>query len=506
MINKGVRRSTGRTGGVASPGHIRTIVLLVGLCCLSTGIAIGVGMRGVASARPDDNRLELSTTPFTPDSLSQAFGRAAEKVERSVVHIKVSQSEVVTREATASGVIVNPAGFIITNQHVVKRAVRIRVKLADGGEFEARVIGNDPQTDLAVIKIDSRTPLVPARMGDSDKLNVGDWVLAIGSPFGLEQTVTAGIISAKDRDIESPEATPFQKFLQTDAAINPGNSGGPLVNLAGEVIGINTQIATGTGVYNGIGLALPSATAVDVYNQLVTKGRVSRGFLGVTPSEMTQQIARDNRISDGEGVLVKGVTAESSPAARAGLQAGDVIVSINGEKVKNVREMIRRIASLPAGSTATILYVRGGRQQATRVKLEERQEDVEERFDLLPSPPRPRTPVDPQVKPESGRDKPKPQGLGLTVRSLTPEFARARGLEGVRGAYVVSVDAGSIADQSRFRPDDVIIEMNDRPITSVEDFLRLTRDLRPGDQAVFRVLRRGRGSLRHAEIISVEVP
>src|SRR5215216_731725 len=238
--------------------HNRVVLALVALVCLSIGVAIGAVARGIVGAKPDDNRLTITNTNTTTDGLSAAFARVAETVEPSVVHIKVYESEIYSREGAGSGVIVNSAGYILTNQHVIGRAVKIKAKLASGSEYDAKVIGQDSGTDLAVIKIEAREPLTVARVGDSDKLKVGDWVLAIGSPFGLEQTVTAGIISAKDRVADSRNQSAFQQFLQTDAAINPGNSGGPLVNLAGEVVGINTQIATNSGFNNGIGLALPS--------------------------------------------------------------------------------------------------------------------------------------------------------------------------------------------------------------------------------------------------------
>src|SRR5436853_1363309 len=348
--------------------HRRVVMLLVALLCLSVGIAIGAVLRGASHARDNDNRLSLSNGRPATDALSASFARVAQEVEPCVVNIKMSNGYQL--EGTGSGVIVNPDGFILTNAHVVNGATRLRVKLSDGSESEAKVIGVDRQTDLAVIKIDVKKALPAARMGDSDKLAVGDWVLAIGSPFGLEQTVTAGIMSAKDRDTESG-STPFQKFLQTDAAINPGNSGGPLVNLAGEVIGINTQIATSTGAYSGIGFALPSSTAVDTYNQLIASGRVRRGYLGVGLQELTPQIARLNKLTDGQGVVIKDTLSES-PAGRAGLQAGDVILGINGQTVKSSRELAHRAAALPVGSTATVLYVRDGKRSSASVKIEER--------------------------------------------------------------------------------------------------------------------------------------
>jgi serine protease Do len=499
--------------------HNRVVLMLVAVCCLSIGIAIGAIVRGIAGARSDDKFITVSHSSFTPDALSAAFARVAEQVEPSVVNIKVTEGDersIFAREGTGSGVIVSPAGYIITNQHVIRRASKIKVKLANGSEYEAKVIGMDDETDLAVIKIEAREPLSVAKMGDSDKLNVGDWVLAIGSPFGLEQTVTAGIISAKDR-ITDTRSNPFQQFLQTDAAINPGNSGGPLVNLAGEVIGINTQIATANGVYNGIGFALPSSTAVEVYNQIVSFGRVRRGFLGINPLELTPQVARQNNITDKQGVLVRDVTSDDSPAARAGLQSGDIIVSINGQKVKNVRELIRRVASLPVGSLATIDYIRDGQQRTATVKLEERpRETNEDPFDLRQFPFDPRRPRSlPEKREDKEAPRPKPT-LGLTVETLTGGQAKLRGMEGARGVLVKGVDPGSLAYENGIEVNDLIVEIKvlhqgntvKQPVMTEQDFQRLTQDLKSGDDVVIKVLRKGAGGPRRLTsfIFSFTVP
>ena len=505
--------SRGRFESRSITNQTRVIFMLVVIYCLLFVIAAGgsapsqsptKGVRAIPGAKSEDYRITISNTPATPDALSAVFARVARDVEPCVAHIKVYESEVYAREGTGSGVIVNAAGFILTNAHVVGRAVKIRVKLADGTENDARVIGADIQTDLAVIKIEANKPLPVARMGDSDKLNVGDWVLAIGSPFGLEQTVTAGIISAKDRVTDSG-ATPFQQFLQTDAAINPGNSGGPLVSLAGEVIGINTQIATNTGAYNGIGFALPSATAVDVYNQLVSEGRVRRGYLGIVPQEITPQIARLNKIPDGQGVLVREVTNQTSPAAQAGLQSGDVITSVNTQKVKSSRELIRRIASLPVGSMANIEYVRAGERHTATVKLEERTEEAEGRPGLRQVPSDPRNPRGGPggSAPDAAKNKP---GLGMNVKTLTPDLARQNGLEGARGALVISVTRGGIADENGLTSDDVIIEVNTKTVANQEDFAHSTRDLKSGDDVVIKVLRKDRGPMRRMWIVSFTMP
>ncbi|HWN97749.1 MAG TPA: trypsin-like peptidase domain-containing protein [Blastocatellia bacterium] len=482
----------------------RAITMLVALCCLSIGIGIGAIARGVVGARPDDNRVSISSARVTVDSLSASFARAAEQVEPSVAHIKVYDTEFYTREGAGSGVIVNSTGFILTNAHVVSRAIKLKVKLADGTEIDARVVGIDSPTDLAVIKIDFPRPLPVARMGDSDKLNVGDWVLAIGSPFGLEQTVTAGIISAKDR-VAGTGSTPFQQFLQTDAAINPGNSGGPLVNLAGEVIGINTQIATSTGVYSGIGFALPSSTAVDIYNQLVTDGKVRRGFLGAFLEEMTNKVARSNGILDGAGVVVRELASEASPAARAGLLSGDVIIEVNGQKVKTVRELIRRVASLGVGSTANVTYIRDGARRTASVKLEERKDEPETPRSIRPTP----LPMEPETQEKQdgkSRSSKSRSSLGITAKTLTSDLARVHGLEGARGAYVISVEPSSIAADNGLIADDLIVEVNTKPVASLEDLQRLTRDVKSGDQVFIKVLRSGRGPLRRSYLISFAMP
>ena len=524
MSEKTEAPDTGRPG-IASPlRQRRLILLLVAITCLSVGIAIGSVVRGIAGAGTvaapgkaedagdtpaGDNRLSISNSSAAPDSMSAMFARVASLVEPSVVHIKVVLGDQRSRSGTGSGVIVNPSGYIITNQHVAGQASKLTVKLADGSEYPAVLIGQDVLTDLAVIKIEPRSPLPTARMGNSDKLNVGDWVLAIGSPFGLEQTVTAGIISAKDRFANSNSQSAFQQFLQTDAAINPGNSGGPLVNLAGEVVGINTQIATMSGVYNGIGFAMPSSTTVDVYNQLVTKGRVHRGYLGVETAALTSPVARLNKIPDNHGAVVAKLVGESSPAARAGLESGDVIIAVNGQKIKDPRELTRIIASLQAGNSASIVYLRGGEQRTASVKLEERKDENEEQqINTLPPPFDPRNPrgLPPGERKSEPGGSPRKPTLGLNVKGLTPELSKVHGLEGVRGVYVASVDMDSASDAAGVRPDDVLIEINYRPVVSLEDFRRLTRDLKSGDDVIVKVLRRNRGPFRRAEIIAFTMP
>jgi len=469
------------------------------------GIAIGALLRGVVGAGSIDNKLVISNSNSAPDALSAAFTKAARLVEPSVVNIKVAQGEghgIAGSVGTGSGIIVDPAGYILTNQHVITDASRIRVQLPAGGEYDAKVTGQDEDTDLAVLKIAAPKPLVAARMGDSGKLNVGDWVLAIGSPFGLDQTVTAGIISAKDRVTDKL----FQQFLQTDAAINPGNSGGPLVNLAGEVIGINTQIETRTGLYNGIGFALPSSTAVEIYNQLIAQGRVTRGFLGVKLQDVTPQVARRNGVPEDMGAVVEDVTSKDSPAARSGIQSGDVIIAVNGQKVKNKADLVRQVAALPVGSTAVISYMRDGRQLTASVRLNERV-DQKSKDQVVPSERRPgdqpsRDQLDESEHPgthrylDGERGQPAQAGppLGLSVQELRPDRADQIGLVGARGVLIIKVEPGSIGSDAGLQTDDVITQIDSKSvraksIRTLDDYMRAVQQLKHGDEVVIRVIR-----------------
>lgn len=504
MLERNDKQYFTRLERLALTKQRRAMLMMGALCCLSIGIAIGALLRGgvgVATATLTDNRLTISNAPTTPDSLSLIFAKVAAQVEPCVVNIKVADNEdrAFAREGTGSGVIVNSQGYILTNQHVVQNAVKIKVKLYDNSEYTARIIGQDAETDLAVVKIDATTSLPTAKIGDSDKLSVGEWVLAIGSPLGLEQTVTAGIISAKDR-VAGKDQSAFQQFIQTDAAINPGNSGGPLINLSGEVVGINSAIFTKTQLFSGIGLAMPSSTAVDVYNQLVANGRVRRAFLGIKPSDITPQIARVNRLPDYQGVLVERTTDDQSPAARAGLTGGDVIVSVNNQKVRNFRELIRVIAALPIGNNATIAYVRGGKAMTASVKLEERTNVNDANTDLEPPLFDPRNPKGLPAERLADKQKFKPS-LGLTVKFLTNDLAKLRGYEGTRGAYVHNVEPRSIADLNGIKSDDVIVEINYNLVFAFDDYQRLINRFKSGDDVVIKVLRKDQASGNRVSVV-----
>ena len=260
--------------------------------------------------------------------------------------------------AVGSGFIVDKRGYIITNSHVVDDAERITVKLDSGEEFNATVVGIDgtEETDLAILKIDAHRDLPFLKLGDSDKTEVGDWVLAIGSPFGLSKSVSAGIISQTRR--ETPNASPFQKFIQTDAAINPGNSGGPLVNMDGDVIGVNSQIATATGEYAGVGFALPSNESANVYDQIVKSGKVRRGYLGAYLDSVKSEFAKVYGLGDARGAIVTDIRDKQSPVAIAGLQIGDIIVEFNGQKVENARDLIAKVASAHPEQAVSLIYLR----------------------------------------------------------------------------------------------------------------------------------------------------
>jgi serine protease Do len=376
-----------------------------------------------------------------------------------------------------SGVIVDKRGYILTNNHVVEQATKIQVQL-DGGDtnkYTAKVVGVDEDTDLAVIKIDANKELPTAKLGNSDGVQVGDWVLAIGSPFGLQATVTAGIISAKDRGGIGGAGHQFQRFLQTDAAINPGNSGGPLVDLAGQVIGINTAIITGSRGYEGVGFALPSSTAINVYNQIVAQGRVTRGSIGVSfQEELGTNAITLKELGAPHGIVIMGVEP-GSPAEKAGLKGGDVITAVNGKPVKTGNDLVNPIAQAAIGSKVKLDYVRDRAQHETTAV-------VEDRTRVFPT-------QAGRVGDQPGEDA--PAEFGLRVDSLTPERASRVGMEGQRGVLVVDVDPASFADDLGFGRGDVITEINHETITSVDDYKKAVAKLKPGQNVVFKVLRRG---------------
>jgi serine protease Do len=393
----------------------------------------------------------------------------------------------IRERSLGSGVIVDPKGYIVTNRHVVDRADRIRVRMQDdppGVQHDAKVIGEDQETDLAVIKIEVDRPVPSAKMGNSDGMQVGDWVLAIGSPFGQVGTVTAGIVSAKGRDIVPGRQ--FQTFIQTDAAINPGNSGGPLVNMDGEVIGINTAILSETNAYAGVGFSLPSNTVAQVYNQLIgPEHRVARGSIGIM-FDAVENPAISRVYGNGSGVTVSSVVP-GSPADQAGLKVGDTITTVDGKKVTKGAELVADIASRKPGAKVHLGFVRNGKLQDTTVTIADRAKLFAARLN----------------EDDNGNDEstPKQDKFGITVRKLTPEMAERLDMSAGKGVIVQDVKPGSFADDVSLGRGDVILEINKQPVNSEDDFARVESSLKSGQDVVFLV--RPRGSSRQDGTIFV---
>lgn len=362
-------------------------------------------------------------------------------------------------EAGGSGVIVSEDGYILTNNHVVEGAREITVALTDGREYDAEVVGVDPGTDLSVIRIDPDGDQLPvAELGDSDEIRVGDWVVALGSPFGLENTVTAGIISAKGRS--ALNILDYEDFIQTDAAINPGNSGGALVNLRGEVVGINTAIYSTSGGYMGIGLAIPINLARTVMDQLIETGEVTRGWLGVYIQDVNQDLARALELPDDTRGALIGEVMPDTPAEDAGLRAGDVVVAMNGEAINGSAELRNKVARLKPGEVVEFDIVRDGDTKTIAVTIGER--PVEE--GLVPS--RGKTPG-------AGM---KSEALGVEVGDLTLDIAAELGYEGSGGVVVTGVDSGSDAYRAGLRSGMIIVEVDRTPVDDPAEFTALVEE------------------------------
>jgi len=367
------------------------------------------------------------------------------------------------QRSLGSGFIISREGFILTNNHVIENADEIVVKTADEKEHKAKVIGRDPKTDIAVIKIDDAKNLSVVTMGNSDDLKVGAWVVAIGNPFGLEHTVTAGIVSAKGRYIGQGS---YDNFIQTDAAINPGNSGGPLINLKGEVVGINSAIFSRSGGNIGIGFAIPINVAKDMLPELEEKGRVTRGWLGVMIQKVTPDIAENFGLKDTKGALVADVVKDG-PAEEAGVKVGDVIVEFDGHPIKESTELPMLVARTRVGKSVTVKVIRENRTETLSVKIGELKDEE-------------------QVA-ASGRES----SLGLTVQSLTPDIADSLGLTSdVKGVVVSAVEPGSSADDAGLRRGDVILEVNRQPVKDISSYRKVLRAAAKG-KSVLLLVRRG---------------
>lgn len=399
----------------------------------------------------------------------------AERVKPSVVNVFPSpgpgHSKELPRErapnspGSGSGVIIDPQGHIITNNHVVGDASEVEVRLSDKTKFVAQVIGKDPDTDLAVLKVSTDRPLPSARLGDSDSVKVGQWVLAVGNPFGLDRTVTLGVVSGIGR--ENMNLSRYENFIQTDASINPGNSGGPLFNMRGDVVGINTAIIN---FAQGIGFAIPSNMAKQIVQQLLTRGKVARGWLGVGIQPVTAELAAKFGVHENEGVLVNEVF-ENDPAARAGIRPGDIITKVGGKSVDTPNMLSRLIAGLDPGATTSVEVVRDGKRQSLPVSLSERRESA-----MLTSVPPSRS----EVK------------LGIDVQDLTEELAEKFKLKDAKGVLISKVDQGSIAQVEGLREGDLIKEVNRNEVASVGDFTVAVSRVKRGDTILLRVQRENR--------------
>lgn len=359
-----------------------------------------------------------------------------------------------------SGFIIDKEGFILTNNHVVERTDEIKVLLDNEKEFDAKIIGRDPKTDLALIQIETKEPLVPLPLGDSDLLDVGDWVVAIGNPFGLEHTVTAGIVSAKYRRLG---ASSYDNYIQTDASINPGNSGGPLLNTNGEVVGINSMIVSDGGESIGIGFAVPINMAKDLLPQL-KEGKVIRGWLGVVIQEITSELRDKLQLPDQKGALVADVLS-SGPAEKVGIKRGDVIVVFDQKEIKEMSDLPYIVASTPVGKTVIVEVIRDGYKKSFKVKIEELKEDHYE---------------------ESIKET---ENLGMTVEEITPDITRQFRLTEKSGLVVVDVEPNSPAEEANIRQGDIIIEIDQFPMHDLQGFKEKIRQYEEGDTILFLVKR-----------------
>lgn len=469
---------------------------------------------GTSSSAQVTNSVEtLRNTKTSPEKLSASFAEVARIVEPAVVNIdtkgkvpdvtakgeKENSDDILESfrrqiqqrpmRAVGSGFIVDKAGYILTNAHVIEDAARIIVRLDSGEEYTGQVVGIDTETDLAVLKIDAGKDLPFVKIGNSDRAQVGDWVLAIGSPFGLARTVTAGIVSQTNR--ETPYASAFQKFIQTDAAINRGNSGGPLVNMDGEVIGVNSQIATSTGDYNGIGFALPSNQALNVYNQIRQNGKVRRGYLGVSLDSVKTEYAKVYGLPEAKGAIVTDIREKQGAAAKAGLAAGDVIVEFNGQKIESAQDLITKVAATIPEQTVSVIYYRETGEKLERKSLTLKLDERPSRDLALGSNERKVLPVN------GGREEAKP--FGLTLAELTSAMAATYNFEGQKGLLVKEINPASfIADVKSSTGDDALYKgdliqrINRVTVADLKTFNEVARNLKTGDAVVLHVLSNNR--------------
>lgn len=472
-----------------------TTLAVIALSFFLVGLGVGVDFHRTTTSAAESRDTGAQTSAPAP-ARPGSFAELADRLGPTVVNIKVTKVEKVgafqwpgvpegpfgdlferffkelprppenfRAQGAGSGVIISPDGYVVTNNHVVEGAKELTVTSADKREYKARIVGRDPKTDLALLKIDTTDPLPVVTLGDSDQLKVGDWVLAVGNPFGLSNTVTAGIVSAKGRVIG---AGPYDDFIQTDASINPGNSGGPLFNVKGEVVGINTAIIP---YGQGIGFAIPVNILKPLIPQLETKGEVTRGYLGVTVQSLTDEIARALKLENTRGALVADVVP-ASPAEKGGVRRGDVITAFNNTAVESAHDLPRMVASIPVGQEATVTVLRDGAKRQIRLTVGEFPSETAE--SEQPS------------EPAQGK-------WGLLLKDVNPRIASELGLEADRGVVVAGVQPGSPAHRAGIRRGDIILEVNSQPATSVKD-VKGTIEKAEEDDALLLLVKRDRGS------------
>ncbi len=402
---------------------------------------------------------------FGDDFFRHFFGNQGPRTERT--------------QALGSGVIVSDDGYILTNNHVVAHADKLTVLLQNKKRYTAKVVGTDPQSDVAVIKIDAHD-LPAAALGNSDGLKVGQWVIAVGNPFGLMHTVTAGIISATGR---SPEGlADFADFIQTDASINPGNSGGALADLDGNVVGINTAIESNTGNNAGVGFAIPINMAKSIMEELVKTGEVRRGYLGITLQDINDDLAKALKLGTTEGTLISDV-APDGPADKAGLKRGDIVTAFNGKKVDDSQALQNAVVESQPGSKVTLTYLRDGKEQEATVELGTRPKNLAVRGSAAPS--------------ESSASK----KLGIDVQNLSSDLASRYGSAHEQGVVVTSVESGSAAEEAGIQKNDLIRQVDRKNVSNVEDFNRLMDEVKSGDTVAFLV-QRGQSTF----FVAIDVP